>query len=153
MLVHLVLVLPLWTTILVISYTSSLIASEGSFIVSSSRIPAIPGHVANLFAIPALYSARTIVVQLALVAQRASTVGVIVSCMAYAKLTRRVSMSFPTDSICSDGGGTAVGGGYGEGDLDLLRDKDGKSDGDSEDDDGKSDGGDDNDGISDRSSG
>ncbi|GJX91683.1 hypothetical protein Tco_0345009 [Tanacetum coccineum] len=79
--------------------------------------------------------------------------GVIVSCMADAKLARKVSMSFRTDSICSDGGGTTVGGGDGDGNLDLLRDKDGKSDGGGEDDDGKSDGGDDNDGIFDGSSG
>ncbi|GJS58124.1 hypothetical protein Tco_0652908 [Tanacetum coccineum] len=57
------------------SYTSTLIASEGSLIVSSNKIPSIPGHVANLLAIPALYSARPIVVQLALVSQRAYTVG------------------------------------------------------------------------------
>nr|GFC08051.1 hypothetical protein [Tanacetum cinerariifolium] len=41
----------------------------------------------------------------------------------------------------------------GEGDLDLLRDEDDKSDGGGEDDDVKSDGGDDNDCISDGSSG
>nr|GEY95228.1 hypothetical protein [Tanacetum cinerariifolium]GEZ18200.1 hypothetical protein [Tanacetum cinerariifolium] len=63
------------------------------------------------------------------------------------------SMLSPTDSICSSGGGTVVGGGDGEGDLDLLRDEDGKSDGDGEEDNVKSDGGDDNDGISDGSSG
>ncbi|GKF77546.1 hypothetical protein Tco_0230016 [Tanacetum coccineum] len=79
--------------------------------------------------------------------------GVIISCMADDKLARMVSMSFPTDSICSGGGGTAVSGGDGEGNLDLLPDTDGKSDGGGEDDDGKSDGGDDNDGISDSSSG
>nr|GEW00660.1 hypothetical protein [Tanacetum cinerariifolium] len=62
-----------------------------------------------------------------------------------AKLTRRVSISFPTDSIFFGGGGIVVGGGDGEGELDLLQDDDGKSDGDGEDDDGKSDGGDDND--------
>ncbi|GJY05113.1 hypothetical protein Tco_0371053 [Tanacetum coccineum] len=64
-------------------------------------------------------------------------------------------MSSLTDSICSGGGGTAVGGGDGdtddgsdgESDLDLLRDEDGKSDGGGEDDDVKSNGGDDNDGI------
>ncbi|GKB71842.1 hypothetical protein Tco_0933254 [Tanacetum coccineum] len=58
--------------------------------------------------------------------------------------------------VCSDGGGMAAGGGDGsdsgggdtngdgggEGDLDLLRDVDGKSDGGGEDDDDKSDGGD-----------
>ncbi|GJQ94599.1 hypothetical protein Tco_0005738 [Tanacetum coccineum] len=71
------------------------------------------------------------------------------------------SMSSPTDSICFGGGGTAVGGGDGdtddgsdgEGDMDLLRDEDGKSDGGGEDDDVKSDSGNDNDGISDGSSG
>ncbi|GKF09984.1 hypothetical protein Tco_0044208 [Tanacetum coccineum] len=85
---------------------------------------------------------------------------VIVSCMADAKLACRVSMSSPIDSI-SSGGGTAISGGEGdtndgsdgEGDLDLLRDEDGKSNGGGEDDDVKSDGGDDNDGISDESSG
>ncbi|GKB83161.1 hypothetical protein Tco_0950056 [Tanacetum coccineum] len=80
--------------------------------------------------------------------------------MADAKLARRVSMSSPTDSICSGGDGTSGGGGSGdgvtngggdgEGDLDLLRDKDGKSDGDGEDNNGKSDSGSkDDDGISD----
>ncbi|GKD84996.1 hypothetical protein Tco_1356150 [Tanacetum coccineum] len=62
---------------------------------------------------------------------------VIVSCMADAKLACRVFMSSPIDSISSGGGGTAVGGGEGntndgsddEGDLDLLRDEDGKSNG------------------------
>ncbi|GJW28036.1 hypothetical protein Tco_0044911 [Tanacetum coccineum] len=90
---------------------------------------------------------------------------VIVSCMANAKLACRVSMSSPIDSICSSDSGTAADGGIGSGDgdtdyggdgevdLDLLRDKDGTSDGGGEDDDGKSDGGDDNDGISDGSSG
>ncbi|GJS55862.1 hypothetical protein Tco_0629224 [Tanacetum coccineum] len=40
----------------------------------------------------------------------------------------------------ADGGDGIDGGGSGEGDLDLLRDVDGKSDGDGEDGDGKSDG-------------
>ncbi|GJS00872.1 hypothetical protein Tco_0317380 [Tanacetum coccineum] len=74
------------------------------------------------------------------------------------QLACKVSMSSPTDSICSGGGGTATAGGDdsgdgdtdggsdGEGDLDLLRDEDGKSDGD--DDDGKSGGGNDDDGKS-----
>ncbi|GJX65927.1 hypothetical protein Tco_0300270, partial [Tanacetum coccineum] len=80
---------------------------------------------------------------------------VIVSCSADANLACRVSMSSPTDSIRSrgggggssttcDGGGSTAGGsgsGGGEGDLDLLRDYNGKSDGGGEDDDGKSDGG------------
>ncbi|GJT72578.1 nucleotide-binding alpha-beta plait domain-containing protein [Tanacetum coccineum] len=74
-----------------------------------------------------------------------------------AKLAHRVSMSSPIDSICFGGGGSGDddtdGGGNSEGNLDLLRDKDGKSDGGSEDNDGKSDGGDDNDGISDGNSG
>ncbi|GKB61758.1 hypothetical protein Tco_0917944 [Tanacetum coccineum] len=76
---------------------------------------------------------------------------VIVSCKADAILACWVSMSSPIDSICS-GGGTD-GGVDGEGDLDLLRDEDGKSDGGGEYDDVKSDGGDDNDGISDGGSG
>ncbi|GJQ97706.1 hypothetical protein Tco_0008845 [Tanacetum coccineum] len=86
---------------------------------------------------------------------------VLVSCMTYAKLACKVSMSSPTDSICSGGDGTTVGGGDGDtddgscdgGDMDLLRDENGKSDGGGKDDDGKSDGGDDNDGISNGSSG
>ncbi|GJR88588.1 hypothetical protein Tco_0212599 [Tanacetum coccineum] len=82
---------------------------------------------------------------------------VIVSCMKDVKLARRVSMSSSTNSMCSGGGG-ATGGGDGgsdgEGDLDLLRDEDGKSEGDGEDDDGKSgSGGEDDDGISNGSSG
>ncbi|GJV15560.1 hypothetical protein Tco_1269972 [Tanacetum coccineum] len=61
------------------------------------------------------------------------------------------SMLSPTDSICSGGGDDDTNDGCdGEGDLDLLRDEDGKSDGSGEDDDVKSD---DNDGISDGSSG
>ncbi|GJV27771.1 hypothetical protein Tco_0889069 [Tanacetum coccineum] len=88
---------------------------------------------------------------------------VIVSSMADVKLVHKVSMSTPTDSIWSGGGGTAIGGGGGdgdtddgsdvEGDLDLLQDKDGKSDGGGEDDDVKSDGSGNNDGISYGSSG
>ncbi|GJX76996.1 hypothetical protein Tco_0323807 [Tanacetum coccineum] len=70
-----------------------------------------------------------------------------------ARSQKLASMSSLTDSICSGGGGTAADGGDGEGDLDLLQDEDGKSDGGGEDDDVKSDGGDDNDGISDGSSG
>ncbi|GKF36309.1 hypothetical protein Tco_0113067 [Tanacetum coccineum] len=46
-----------------------------------------------------------------------------------------VSMSSPVDSICYRGGEPAIGGSDGEGDLDLLRDEDGKSDGGGEDDD------------------
>ncbi|GJQ98375.1 hypothetical protein Tco_0009514 [Tanacetum coccineum] len=72
--------------------------------------------------------------------------------MVDAKLACRVSMSFPTNLICSSGSGTTDGNTYGssdgEGDLDLLRDEDGKSYDDGEDDDGKSDsGGEDDDGI------
>ncbi|GJV03322.1 hypothetical protein Tco_1336891 [Tanacetum coccineum] len=82
--------------------------------------------------------------------------------MADAKVARRVFMSSSTDTICYASGGTAAGGGDGdtysgsdgEGDLKLLQDKDGKSDGDGEDDDGKSvSGGEDDDGISDGSNG
>ncbi|GKF40979.1 hypothetical protein Tco_0124321 [Tanacetum coccineum] len=85
---------------------------------------------------------------------------VIFSSMPDAKLARRVSISSPTNLICSGGGGTTAGDGDGsgdgdtdggsdsEGDLDLLQDEDGKSDGGGEDDDGKSDGGDDDDGKS-----
>ncbi|GJT67513.1 hypothetical protein Tco_1018993 [Tanacetum coccineum] len=81
------------------------------------------------------------------------------------KLARRVSMSSPTDSICFGGSDTAAGGGDGSGDgdtdggsdgegnLDLLRDEDDKSNGGGEDDDGMSDGCDDDDGISDGSGG
>ncbi|GKB09452.1 hypothetical protein Tco_0837764 [Tanacetum coccineum] len=47
------------------------------------------------------------------------------------------------------GDGDTDGGSDGQGDLDLLRDEDGKNDGDGEDDDGKSDGGEDDDGKSD----
>nr|GEV56880.1 hypothetical protein [Tanacetum cinerariifolium] len=56
-------------------------------------------------------------------------------------------MSSLTDSIRSGDGGIAASGSDGEGDLGLLRDEDGKSDGDGKDDDGKSgSGGEDNDG-------
>ncbi|GJV18809.1 hypothetical protein Tco_1367829, partial [Tanacetum coccineum] len=40
--------------------------------------------------------------------------------MADVKLARRVSMSSPTDSICSGSGGTAVGGGDGDTDDCLM---------------------------------
>ncbi|GJQ92204.1 hypothetical protein Tco_0003343 [Tanacetum coccineum] len=73
--------------------------------------------------------------------------------MADVKLACMVFISSPTNSICSGGGGSGGsgsgdGGSDDEGDLDLLRDMDGKSDG-GEDDDGKSDGGEDDDGKSD----
>ncbi|GJV37202.1 hypothetical protein Tco_1409679 [Tanacetum coccineum] len=54
--------------------TSTFKASEGSLILSSSKIPTILGYVANLLMILAFYNARPIVVQLAFVAQRASIV-------------------------------------------------------------------------------
>nr|GEV96528.1 hypothetical protein [Tanacetum cinerariifolium] len=47
---------------------------SGMMLVKSSRIPTIPGHVANLLAILAFYNAQPIMVQLAFVAQRASIV-------------------------------------------------------------------------------
>ncbi|GJX49256.1 hypothetical protein Tco_0276101 [Tanacetum coccineum] len=70
---------------------------------------------------------------------------VTVSCMADTKLIRIVSMSSLTDSRCSSGGGINAGDGNGSGgsgsgdgdttgrsggggDIDLLRDEDGKSD-------------------------
>nr|GEX53337.1 hypothetical protein [Tanacetum cinerariifolium] len=78
---------------------------------------------------------------------------VIVSYMENAKRARRVFMSSSTDSTYSGGGGGTGGGDgsgdgntNGKGDLDLLQDKDGKSDCGGEDDDCKSDGGDDDDG-------
>nr|GEZ97216.1 hypothetical protein [Tanacetum cinerariifolium]GFA06671.1 hypothetical protein [Tanacetum cinerariifolium] len=75
--------------------------------------------------------------------------------MADAKLARRVSMFSPTNLTFSSVGGTTVGYGEydthdcsdGEGDLDLLQDEDGKSNGSGKDDDVKSGGGDHNDGI------
>ncbi|GJV11943.1 hypothetical protein Tco_1353484 [Tanacetum coccineum] len=92
-----------------------------------------------------------VIVQLALVANRTSTVvtfllTLVASILCYLMLASMLSL---TDLICSGGGGTAVGSGDdvtgdgsdGEGDLDLLRDEGGKSDG-----------GNDNDGISDGSS-
>ncbi|GJX48911.1 hypothetical protein Tco_0275756 [Tanacetum coccineum] len=54
--------------------TSTLIACENSLILISSMVLTIPGYVTNILAIFALYSARPIVVHLALVAQRASIV-------------------------------------------------------------------------------
>ncbi|GJY83317.1 hypothetical protein Tco_0496693 [Tanacetum coccineum] len=49
-------------TTLEVSQTSTLITGVSSLIPSSSRIPTLPGHVANLLAIPALYSTLPIVV-------------------------------------------------------------------------------------------
>nr|GEV58551.1 reverse transcriptase domain-containing protein [Tanacetum cinerariifolium] len=75
---------------------------------------------------------------------------VTISCSANANIAQRVSTSSPTDSIRFDGGGSTVGGygtdlgddtdgGGGNGNLGLLREDDGKSDGGGEDDDGQSD--------------
>ncbi|GJU32928.1 hypothetical protein Tco_1176517 [Tanacetum coccineum] len=64
-----------------------------------------------------------------------------------------VPLAILSDSRVTTSGGGTTSGGNGEEDLDLLRDKDGKSDGGGEDDDFKSDGGVDNDGIIDVSSG
>ncbi|GJY72097.1 hypothetical protein Tco_0475800 [Tanacetum coccineum] len=68
--VHTVLKLHYWTITLVVSQTSTLITGESSLIPSSSRCSTILGYVANLLAISALYSARSIMVKFALVAQR-----------------------------------------------------------------------------------
>ncbi|GJR00871.1 hypothetical protein Tco_0523855 [Tanacetum coccineum] len=51
-----------WTLTLEVSQTSILITGVSSLIPSSSRIPTLPGHVANLLAILALYSTLPIVV-------------------------------------------------------------------------------------------
>ncbi|GJR66390.1 hypothetical protein Tco_0012455 [Tanacetum coccineum] len=51
-----------WTLTLEVSQTSTLITGVSSLIPSSSRIPTLPGYVANLLAIPALYSTLPIVV-------------------------------------------------------------------------------------------
>ncbi|GKE45691.1 hypothetical protein Tco_1472975, partial [Tanacetum coccineum] len=64
-----VLKLHYWTITLVVSQTSTLITGESSLILSSSRCSTISGYVANLLAFPALYSAPSIVVEFALVAQ------------------------------------------------------------------------------------
>ncbi|GJW06679.1 hypothetical protein Tco_1569102 [Tanacetum coccineum] len=61
-----------WILTLEVSQTSTLITGVSSLIPSSSRIPIIPGHVANLLTIPTLYSTLPIVVQLAPVAQSAA---------------------------------------------------------------------------------
>ncbi|GKB59385.1 hypothetical protein Tco_0915571 [Tanacetum coccineum] len=60
--VHTFLKLHYWTLTLEVSQTSILITGVSSLIPSSSRIPTLPGHVANLLAIPALYSTLPIVV-------------------------------------------------------------------------------------------
>ncbi|GKA78618.1 hypothetical protein Tco_0785155 [Tanacetum coccineum] len=51
-----------WTLTLEVSQTPTLITGVSSLIPSSSRIPTLPGYVANLLAIPALYSTLPIVV-------------------------------------------------------------------------------------------
>ncbi|GKA96449.1 hypothetical protein Tco_0818544 [Tanacetum coccineum] len=60
--VHTFLKLHYWTLTLEVSQTSMLITGVSSLIPSSSRIPTLPGHVANLLAILALYSTLPIVV-------------------------------------------------------------------------------------------
>ncbi|GJQ89597.1 hypothetical protein Tco_0000736 [Tanacetum coccineum] len=60
--VHTFLKLHYWALTLEVSQTSILITGVSSLIPSSSRISTLPGHVANLFAIPALYSTLPIVV-------------------------------------------------------------------------------------------
>ncbi|GJR11747.1 hypothetical protein Tco_0794399 [Tanacetum coccineum] len=60
--VHTFLKLHYWTLTLEVSQTFTLITGCGSLIPSSSRIPTLPGYVANLLAIPALYSTLPIVV-------------------------------------------------------------------------------------------
>ncbi|GJY90644.1 hypothetical protein Tco_0505840 [Tanacetum coccineum] len=60
--VHIFLKLHYWTLTLEVSQTSTLITGVSSLIPSSSRIPTLPGYVANLLAIPALYSTLPIVV-------------------------------------------------------------------------------------------
>ncbi|GJW00127.1 hypothetical protein Tco_1555378 [Tanacetum coccineum] len=59
----------LWAITPVVPWIPTFIASEGSLIPSGSRISTIPGHVANLLAISALYSTWPIIVKLAPVAQ------------------------------------------------------------------------------------
>ncbi|GKB27393.1 hypothetical protein Tco_0866794 [Tanacetum coccineum] len=51
-----------WTLTLEVSQTSTLITGVSLLIPSSSRIPTLPGHVANLLAILSLYSTLPIVV-------------------------------------------------------------------------------------------
>ncbi|GJS47964.1 hypothetical protein Tco_0598085 [Tanacetum coccineum] len=60
--VHIFLKLHYWTLTLEVSQTSTLITGVSSLIPSCSRIFVIPGHVANLSAILALYSTWPIVV-------------------------------------------------------------------------------------------
>ncbi|GJX45405.1 hypothetical protein Tco_0262081 [Tanacetum coccineum] len=66
---HTVLKLYYWTPTLVVSHTSTLITGVSSLIPSSSMCLTILGYVANLLAISALYSAWSIMVKFALVAQ------------------------------------------------------------------------------------
>ncbi|GJW83473.1 hypothetical protein Tco_0156618 [Tanacetum coccineum] len=68
-LVFMVLVPSLWAITPIMLWIPTFISSKGSLIPSGSRISTIPGHVANLLAIPTLYSTWSIVVQLAHVAQ------------------------------------------------------------------------------------
>ncbi|GJZ82619.1 hypothetical protein Tco_0647792 [Tanacetum coccineum] len=60
--VHIFLKLHYWTLTLEVSQTSTLITGVSLSIPSSSRISILPGYVANLLAIPALYSTLPIVV-------------------------------------------------------------------------------------------
>ncbi|GKB84922.1 hypothetical protein Tco_0957194 [Tanacetum coccineum] len=66
--VHTFLKLHYWTLTLEVSQTSTLITGVSSLIPSSSSIPTILSHVANLLVILALYNTLPIVVQLAPVA-------------------------------------------------------------------------------------
>ncbi|GJS61937.1 hypothetical protein Tco_0656721 [Tanacetum coccineum] len=60
--IHTFLKLHYWTLTLEVSQTSTLITGVSLLIPSSSRIPTLPGHVANLLAILSLYSTLPIVV-------------------------------------------------------------------------------------------
>ncbi|GJZ94731.1 hypothetical protein Tco_0666934 [Tanacetum coccineum] len=62
-------ILQLWAIILVVPLIPTFIASDGPLMVSSSRIPTIPRQMADFLAVRALYSARAMVVKLALIAQ------------------------------------------------------------------------------------
>ncbi|GKC36461.1 hypothetical protein Tco_1048845 [Tanacetum coccineum] len=61
-LVSMVSILQLWAMTPIVPFIPTFIASKGSLIPGGSRIPTISGHVANLLAIPALYSTLAIVV-------------------------------------------------------------------------------------------
>ncbi|GJR77393.1 hypothetical protein Tco_0089758 [Tanacetum coccineum] len=80
-----------WTLILEVSQTSTLITGVSLLIPSSSRIPTLPGHVANLLAILALYSTLPIVVT----SLTLSVVSILLTAICFSESLRAITPAVP----------------------------------------------------------